>query len=625
LLLKRLQKSFLFLRFNAKIKITCHPFEECPMSQPFDERAHLSALQAHREQAAWVERLFLLPATPAELWPYVSDTDQLNLRAGLSPTQNHFVPSAYGGSYLDVETRLGGMLARYREQPFEWVAPDYLFVERLFDKGPLSWLRFEIRLSPAEQGTELTLRLGFVSKIPLAVSKPLMQHQLKKMQPVFEAYAQQLHKGYQGVGVLLDPDPKWETQISRLAAEWQPLWPQQETVQALADYIYRAPERLASRIRPFDVAQAYGLEPLEVLRFCLRATRLGDLQSRWDLRCPSCKGPKEQAASLAQVQHRASCSSCVVSYGVDFAENMEMTFWPAAQWREVEDQNFCAGSPANTAHWAAQILLEPGQTRELKSTLPAGEYILLSPSLSGESWLTLATGGQRSWAPALQQTLSEQAVSLDPEALWSLHNPSEHLLILRLERADWLAHAAQGSLVASLPEFHELQPAGPLSPLPVSEQVILVALFAEPAETHVSELALAIAQVRGAVLQQETDALMAIFQDPLDAVQVGVQTLKNLSEWREFLDVPALSLGLFAGSCELSSHHGQLSYQGEAVQGAALLAGLAGPDQLLLQPALLNRDEIGHLLWRQGELQQLSLENGSQVMAYGLREVSYAQ
>lgn len=600
------------------------------MSQPFDERAHLARLHAHREQAARVERQLMLPATPAELWPYVSDTDQLNLRAGLNPTLNQLVPSAHGGSYLDVETRLGGMQARYREQPFEWIAPHYLFVERLFEKGPLSWLRFEILLEAAEQGCALTLRLDFDSKLPMAVSKPLMQHQLKKMQGVFEAYAQQLHAGYQGVGVLLDPDPSWQTQISKLATHWQPYWPQPETVWALADYIYRAPERLASRIRPFEVAVAYGLEPLEVLRFCLRATRLGDLQARWDMRCPSCKGPKEQATSLSQVQHRAHCTSCVVNYGVDFAENMEMTFWPSAEWREVQDQSFCAGSPANTSHWAAQILLEPGQTRSLKLELPPGEYILLSPQLTAETQLNLTAGGQMSWTPDLQQGLPSLAPSLDPQALWSLHNPSEHVVILRLERADWLAHAAQGALLASLPEFHELQPAGPEQPLPVSEQVILVAMFAAEAEAHISELALAVSQLRGAVQRQAADALMAIFQDPLDALLLGVQTLKNLSECREFLEIPALSLGIYQGPCELSSQAGLLTYQGTAVQGAAVLAGLAGPDQIMLQPELLEQPAIAHLLRRQGELQQLQLPDGTPVLAYDLlandlREASYAQ
>ncbi len=63
-----------------------------------------------------------LGVSPERLWPCVSDTDRVNRLAGLPSVTYRTVPLEGGGSRVNAEIRLPGLIPlRYREHPFEWV------------------------------------------------------------------------------------------------------------------------------------------------------------------------------------------------------------------------------------------------------------------------------------------------------------------------------------------------------------------------------------------------------------------------------------------------------------------------------------------------------------------------
>ncbi|HBQ16834.1 MAG TPA: hypothetical protein DEF51_38770, partial [Myxococcales bacterium] len=92
-----------------------------------------------------------LRADPEELWPHVSNTERLNRAAGLDDVEwTH----STGEGYVQTEGsfRAAGMELRWRENPFEWVAPRRLGVVREYVAGPFEWLRSTVELTPREGG-----------------------------------------------------------------------------------------------------------------------------------------------------------------------------------------------------------------------------------------------------------------------------------------------------------------------------------------------------------------------------------------------------------------------------------------------------------------------------------------
>ncbi|MEZ0373360.1 MAG: DUF5939 domain-containing protein, partial [Candidatus Sericytochromatia bacterium] len=312
------------------------------LSAPLREQDYVEAL---RRQAHHLEASTRLRHSCTELWPILSNTDMLNQQLGLNPTVNDFRPDPAGGSQMYVETKAAGMTMAYEEFPFAWQEPHYLAVDRVYHKGLLKFLRFEIRAEETDEGSRVTFALDYVPAVPDLMVRGILQHNLKQMIKVMESFEQRLNQGARGLQVYFDPSPRLEDKISRLQQDWRKLAPDSPLPALLADYLLRAPDRYAGRIRPFELATLYDLPPLDTLRFCLLAARAGFLHMRWDMRCPSCKGPKENSEHLSGVSNHAFCPSCVVDYAVGFDQNLELTFFPDPGWRKVEESHFCTGGP----------------------------------------------------------------------------------------------------------------------------------------------------------------------------------------------------------------------------------------------------------------------------------------
>ncbi|MBZ0118593.1 MAG: protein kinase, partial [Sandaracinaceae bacterium] len=92
-----------------------------------------------------------LVSAPAELWPHVSNTERLNRAIGLDDVAWELSPGD-GGPVRNGTLRAAGMVLRWKENPFEWVAPHRLGVVREHSQGPFEWLRNTVVLTPREGG-----------------------------------------------------------------------------------------------------------------------------------------------------------------------------------------------------------------------------------------------------------------------------------------------------------------------------------------------------------------------------------------------------------------------------------------------------------------------------------------
>lgn len=586
---------------------------------PQREKEHVESL---RKQAQFLSLSTELGQPPETYWPIVSNTDMMNQKLGLAPTENSFRPTSYGGSQLSVVTKSAGLTLAYEEFPFEWLAPHYLSVERIFHKGPLKYLKFAIRLEaisrPQGPGTKVSFEMHYVPGLIGLVVKGILQMNLKQMIKVFEGYDEKFRRGDQGVQVFFETNSKSQAAIDKLSQSWADLAPESDLPQALASYLVSAPDRYASRIRPFDVASLYDQPPLETLRFCLLATKAGFLHMRWDMRCPSCKGPKQNSGHLSGVSAHAYCESCAVDYAIGFDQNLELTFFPDAGLRKVDESHFCAGSPANTPHLAFQANLWPLEKRELTLSLEMGLYAFRALAVMGELSCMVVPEGAESLSILLGERFPEEPVLVAPNFRLSVENPKDYFQTLQLENLEWASEVCSGALVSSMQEFRDFFGQELLAEdtaLPIARQTFLLAQLSHQGQplqdpAYLELVGDAVREYDGAEVSCENQTLLATFQDPLDALKTALLVSQQLLDVNRFVtpEQPlSLRISFHEGPCSASSRDGALVYTGEAVDAVHALQRAARPDSILVsEQVFADADFKWLLLQQQVNIQRLS-------------------
>ncbi len=132
---------------------------------------------------------------------------------------------------------------------------------------------------------------------------------------------------------------------------------QPDVARRLTDFVQHGDDFSVSRISPYVLADNWGAPRRAVLEACLRATRAGLLDLRWDLLCPLCRGPQESESSLSEISSKVHCETCRIDFTVNFDRFVEITFRPNASVRTADVKNYCMGSPQRTPHVVAQQLL----------------------------------------------------------------------------------------------------------------------------------------------------------------------------------------------------------------------------------------------------------------------------
>ncbi len=110
---------------------------------------------------------------------------------------------------------------------------------------------------------------------------------------------------------------------------------------SLYDFLHRADDFSIQRMRPYALADGWGLSRRAVLEAFLRATRAGMLDLYWDILCPECRGVAEDYERLGEVNSSAHCKTCQIDFNANFDHNVEVIFRPNPSVREwIQMWNF---------------------------------------------------------------------------------------------------------------------------------------------------------------------------------------------------------------------------------------------------------------------------------------------
>ncbi|MFL6254016.1 MAG: DUF5939 domain-containing protein [Pyrinomonadaceae bacterium] len=581
---------------------------------PFMRRGGVSKREFHYR---WE---YDLRASPRALWPFVSDTNRFNRDAGL-PDVSTQAPTEVNDGLGRRRLKLSklGVGIEWEEEPFEWVRPFRFGVLRRYRTGPVSEMRVAAELSEREGGgtrlvydvrvrprgalgrAVIPLQVGRISARKFAeVFRRYDQLALdEQTQPVEAGRANRLGASARALlGVLL----------GRLVADGADAM----LAARLCKTVESADELTLARLRPYALADAWGASRREVLELCLRATRAGLLDLRWELLCPICRGAQQSATALRDVRAEQHCDSCQIDFNVAFDLSVEVVFRPSPSVRRIEARDFCVGGPQVTPHIVVQQLVPAGETRTVAPLLEEGRHQLRTGANDDARTLLVSANGSEELTLCADDVEEELTASTHPSI--KLQNDTGEERLFRIEREAWGGQAATAAEVTALQLFRDLFAAEALRPgdrINVGQMTILFTdlrnstrLYREIGDavafgavmSHFDVLREAIAAEGGSIVKTLGDAIMAVFPRPAPALRAIMGAQAALASPPEGMRPLTVKAGLHAGPCIAVTLNERLDYFGSNVNIAARLEPLSTGEDCVITNDVRRDPEVLELL-----------------------------
>jgi class 3 adenylate cyclase len=566
-----------------------------------------------------------LNASPSSLWPFIADTNRFNRDAGVPALNNAASFSDEGKAAKRKTRRLQlsklGLKVEWEEEPFEWVRPHRFGVVRRYRGGPVAEMRVVAELTEREGGgTHLVYEVWAKSRGVLgraAIPLQIGRISARRFADTFRRY-DKLAGGpeeHQSVAALFPLGTGERALLASLERKLLATGADARLVSKLVETIERGDELTLVRLRPYALADCWRAPRREVLELCLRATRAGLLDLRWELLCPLCRGAVNSVPTLSEIQSGQHCESCNIDFMANFDRSVEVVFRPNASLRQLAVREFCVGGPQVTPHIVAQQLVAPGERRTLSLRLEEGRHRIRTHGLHG-SWFFLAApdGEGAATFRADGEPLTDEEFRLSIEPSLTLENTTGEGVLFILERTAWSDQAATAAEVTALQLFRDLFAAEALRPgeqISVGQLTILFTdlrdstrLYREIGDAvafgavmnHFDVLREAIAAEGGSIVKTLGDAVMAVFTRPGPALRSIMRAQAALAAPPEGVRPMCLKAGIHSGPCIAVTLNERLDYFGSNVNIAARLEPLSTGRDCVISSAVRHDPDIEELL-----------------------------
>jgi class 3 adenylate cyclase len=561
-----------------------------------------------------------LRSLPERLWPFVADTNRFNRDTGL-PGVRRADDAVRENARQNLRFSKFGVQVEWEEEPFEWVRPYRFGVHRRYRAGPVASTRVLVELEPLPSGgTRLVYHTWIRPKNLLGVTTVPALMRFSYARAFDTAF-----RRYDALAMMAEPvleqpasvrfTPGGRARLDALRRGLVELTDEPELVARLVETVERGDDFVMARLRPYALADTWGVPRRKVLELCLQATRAGLFDLRWDLLCPLCRGVKESGSTLEEMKQRTHCETCNIDFTTNFDRSVELTFRTSPTLRRVEERTFCVGGPQLTPHIVAQQLLAPGDQRGLTLPLEAGRYRLRTLELAGGQYV-IATpdGAQEVTLTASRDGWSHDEVGVSLAPMLHFQNDTDAEQLFVLERMAWSDQASTAAEVTALQVFRDLFSSELLRPGERISVGSLTVLFTDLRNStsfyreigdapafgrvmdHFAVLREAIAKEDGALVKTIGDAVMAVFRRPASALRAILDAQRQLAAPPGGAPPFYLKAGMHHGPCIAVTMNDRLDYFGSVVNIAARLDRLSSGEDVIISEAVRYDPEVEELL-----------------------------
>lgn len=558
-------------------------------------------------QPLTVTRSVRLQSAPEEIWPLLVETDRLNRLIGLAPVTYHPVSpeAAAAGARLVGETRLSGFRVLYEEWPYEWSWPRRFAVLRRYRSGPMSSLVVAWELRPDKGGTTLTVTMR--CEMRLGLLRPIAAYNLGRSAEALASTGEKIDACVRqhGPNPYQDPvSPSNAPAVARGVASLVERGVDRDLAARVGQHLRAAPDADCLRLRPYALADAWGMDRRRVLVAFLHAVSAGLVELRWSILCPSCLSQSEAVPTLSSLSPEGHCDLCDIRFEIALDQAVEATFFPNPAVRQVPDAMFCLAGPARTPHVLAQANAAPGEVATLTVPEVPGRYRLFARGGARAAVLVGAEGPAEVEAGFDDRSLWPAEIAARPGGALRVRNAGEEVRHVKLERLAFVEAAATAHEVSTLPEFRALfsrELLKPSTPLKVARAALLftdltgsTALYSALGDAaafrfvddHFDALRAAVAETGGVLVKTMGDAVMAAWPDERAAMRGALACQARFEAFRRASphgERVGLKLGLHAGPSYVVTANGTLDYFGQTVNVASRLQHLAEGGELVVE------------------------------------------
>lgn len=554
-----------------------------------------------------LENTFQLSSTPAELWPLVSNTDRLNRALGLP--ENTSAGADPADFSQQISASLFGLPLRWKEAPFDYVVARNYEVIREFHTGPFTRFQGGLKMAAEGGGTSATLYGAFTPR--WAWTRPLVRAFAGKAMGDMTKIYQRIDESIQKVGSFPAP-PRTVTPVDEdlylaRAGALRAERVDKPAAERLIAHIKDSSDDELRGMRPFELADRWGLPRLATLGACLYATKAGLLDLKWEILCPNCAAPKESLTKLSDLKSTSHCGSCDIDYGVDFGSSVELRFSVHPSVRDAKGAIFCAGSPVHSRHAAAQLHLDGATARPADIELEPRSYTVRFLQMKRTVRLRPAIDGPASVSIDLAHAADGAELAFRPGLVRLLFQPTLEQALVRIENESWKDAAASAAFVTMQQEFRDLFSAEVLAPgvdIGIKNLALLftdlkgsTAMYERVGDApaygvvrdHFEWLTAIIAARGGAVVKTIGDAVMAVFPAGSGALEAALDMQERIGELTARLaprEPVALKIGVHQGPSIAINAGGHLDYFGTMVNISARVQNESAGGDIVITPAI---------------------------------------
>ena len=579
-----------------------------------------------------------LQATPAELWPFVSNTERINCAVGVPAVEYATERDETLGIRKFGKFQMAGMKIGWEEHPFEWVEGQRLGVLRTFDQGPFRWFLSIVETEPTATGTRLkhSVRIsprGFVGR-----GVAHLEVNLKGKRALDRVYRRidQVVRGT--LEQAIPPDPfeppsRVAKTVQRRLTDGTLRLAQRgadpKVVECIAQVLAYSPAQQLARIRPKQLARENGLDLDAVLEGCLLAASEGLFHLHWDVLCPTCRVSSSVQAALREIRAHANCEFCDADFEVDFGKSIELVFQASPQIRAADVKTYCIGGPEHAPHVVCQLRLAAGERMEVNTQLTPGRYVWRGPQLpynipvhvrstrgAGRAEVVFAPRQVEQQLDRRAETSSEPQVGRFGEVrlrsggqLMALTNDSPTPLLVRLERTVHRDDVVTAAEAACRPLFQQLFPNECLRPgelVHLGAATFLAVRFESVAAlcrdlgdataydlfASVADSIRAVVRRHGGVVVRNTfEQFLATFDEPIEATHAALALVQELADG--FLADRLLpKLAVHSGETLILARDDRTDYFGCSVQTSLALALHGTPGKIALSETVATLRDV---------------------------------